>query len=582
MPRPRSKRMRDLCKALGFDNIESSELRKKMDIFVRDQKLPVMVIKSSNDPEAENWQKDSAPMMKMPLSYGRRAPRNPPDTMTVPDFIVRIFKNITSIFALKIYHRFYNQSKLQKQTNVLNNNLNLNNEPSQDSDGELLIPSKSRNLQTRAQLPQNDYTSLTTAVSSNADVEPSEMGHNREITDSSNIKMLRSDTHLEDPILHTRLLKPKDDQEKMRDFISKPLLEDKGAAWADQSNFEPDHYILRFMHEFMYYNTDQNNMDVMNFMGLFYDVPSLQVRGNIINDNTLKSQLINRVRKLVASLVSSGLLKRSCGTGPVSRTKELDEAWEQRNQLWSQPVDETESHSLQSRDTFTMPPSPDGDEYITQGLESSLDRISQSRRTVTFDENALAQNAAPRLETTILNSMQDDFPIGSPQMCNSQSTFTPPVNPIARESIVKLESIQPAMLPPQPQIQRQMEEQSSEDDTPLATFSNDINFVLLAQQKFDFECPLIFNIAELENVSLSSFISKFAQRVGVKEQKIKGLKFTILLGDNRSEKVVKGEERRWEQVVEIIGDLWKYSQVQWTNNPRMKSKACKILTERFE
>lgn len=133
--------------------------------------------------------------------------------------------------------------------------------------------------------------------------------------------------------------------------------------------------------------------------------------------------------------------------------------------------------------------------------------------------------------------------------------------------------------PPQIEVQGEIEEPSPEEDITLVTLSNGIEFVLISKGTLDFENPLTFNIAELENISLSSFLLAFAQRTDVKTQRVNGLIFIILLGDNRSEKVMEGEKRRWQKVVEIIGALRNYSQVQWRKNPRMKSKDCKIFTE---
>ncbi|RAL61840.1 hypothetical protein DID88_002903 [Monilinia fructigena] len=86
--------------------------------------------------------------------------------------------------------------------------------------------------------------------------------------------------------------------------------------------------------------------------------------------------------------------------------------------------------------------------------------------------------------------------------------------------------------PPHIEVQGEIEAPSYEDNTLLATFTNDIKFVVMAKGTFDFENLLTFNIAELENISLSSFLSAFAQRTGVKMQRFNGLIFTILLGDN--------------------------------------------------
>lgn len=76
------------------------------------------------------------------------------------------------------------------------------------------------------------------------------------------------------------------------------------------------------------------------------------------------------------------MLIRNRGTGTVSRTKELDEAWEQRNQYWSQPFVETEPLDLHRRHIYTMSLSPEIYELINRGsARSSESSVSKQQLT---------------------------------------------------------------------------------------------------------------------------------------------------------------------------------------------------------
>lgn len=118
-------------------------------------------------------------------------------------------------------------------------------------------------------------------------------------------------------------------------------------------------------------------------------------------------------------------------------------------------------------------------------------------------------------------------------------------------------------------------DQEPSNPKAASSISADINFVLLLKQTFDFEHTLIFNICELRDLKLSIFISRFAEATNVKMDRWDALKFTILLGDDRLnpvERVMKRDERRWQQMVEMIDDLWQYGQVNWDNDCKLKRR----------
>lgn len=464
----------------------------------------------------------------------------------------------------------------------------------------------------------------------------------------------------------------------MAEFVSPEWLENKEFSWTAQGGLEPDTYILRFMHGFLYYNTDQN-MSLLNFVRLFKDEP---VIANKIHYKILKGRLQARVGELADALVVEKLLFRNHSGDRTSRTQELDAAWEQRLDIWDQPSEgiseETEFSNTHRRGVYEISVSPDRDELTITCQQRSSDpkgSVSLSRKR-TFQSTTLGDdvdrevNMAKnrRLSTSNVNrppiirdkgkevdrgqsnlkeksrflkvryrfiikvtySNQLKFQDGSahatatttlatmcsPETSNSKLNSTRPISPTAISSEAEIKSepysasnprsgflssyspfsdhlstrFQPGSTDPkssplfttplQP-ITQTTDESASEDDLPLATFSNDIDFIFLSKQNFDYENPLRVNIKVLEDFSLSSFISLFAQRAGVNMLKVDGLKFTILLGDDRLETVMKGDERKWENIVEIIRDLWKYSKIQWVNGTKLKSRVCRILTERI-
>ncbi|KAI9640333.1 hypothetical protein NHQ30_011075 [Ciborinia camelliae] len=664
----KGKTMRDLYKALGFKTVAGSELKKKMDVFTKDLKLPVAKITSNRHPEARK-------------------------------LADRFCQNDENTIALWPRDVDGNTRRLEwpndkaKWAPLPKNNPNLDPEPGPVSDAELSIPQRHQNLSPRVRQSEDVYNFSRPGASLIPATESSAIGQDRGIIDRSNPpNNIRDDIHREDCIAHIRQIKPKDDEKMMADFISQQWLNEAGASWMGQGSLEPDHYIFRFMHEFMYYNEFQE-LRMTKFLGLFHEVPSIEVLGH--HYNTLKGRLSNRMRKLVASLVEKRLLIRNPRSGRVFRTKELEEAWEGRHHFWSQPyeaVDETEPHPTRRREVYemssgsstTMPEVYSDNEILTEARDfprkrplyptpvsndvtelqfsaekrqklstpdnppatqdkgKEVDRgqnssgvpqpttdTSQSGSTCQFGrsvpvleevldtERGAVFTVAPTIQNTTTDSPTNEHSFkDDSQMSNSQWTLTPPVSPMVRTTTIKLEpnpplgtssrlSLQksadsrtesstylpnahdpkPTLFPtpsPQPETQASMDSPSSDDELPLVTLSNNINFVLLAKQKFDFEHPLIFKTTELEDLSPSFFISAFAARTSVKAQKIDGLKFTILLCDARSEKVMRGDARRWEMLVEIIEDLWKYCQVQWATNPRLKSKVCRILTERIE
>lgn len=483
----------------------------------------------------------------------------------------------------------------------------------------------------------------------------------------------------------------------MAEFISPQWLEDEKFSWVAQGGLEPDLYVLRFMHGFLYYNTDQN-MSLMNFVRNFKDEP---VIANKIHYKTLKGRLQTRVGELANGLVVERLLFRNRSSNKTSRTQGLDAAWDQRLTIWDQPSEEAreevESSTTQRRDVYDMSVSPDRDEFIAKcqnrspnskgpmdlsrrktfqstSLSDNVDEeitAAKRRRLSTFNQDQsptmkekdkgldggqsnpnkisrrelgivqryssdqfgrTSQFLEVRYQFVIIVSHSNQFEsqndlahttatktlttMCDPEMSNSNLNLTGPISTttIVSGATIKpdpnpalnprsgflssystfsnhsSEQSQPGSTDPklsslfntalQPMTQM-AGEPASEDDLPLATFSNDINFIFLSKQNFDYENPLKVNIKNLENFSLSSFISLFAQRSGVNIQKVDGLKFTILLGDDRLETVMKGDERKWENTVEIMRDLWKYSKIQWLNGTKLKSRVCRILTERI-
>ncbi|TGO29497.1 hypothetical protein BPAE_0014g00480 [Botrytis paeoniae] len=571
---------------------------------------------------------------------------------------IKILKLLTHIFALKMHYSFKNLRRKEAPQNSLGN-----------------LPTRTQHLKTGQACSKADAIS-------NPIAESSAMRSSRRTIDGSKLRELnyvkRNNSHQEKFTTHIRYIKPIDDKKMMAEFISPHWLENEEFSWVAQGDLEPDTYILRFMHGFFYYNTDQN-MSLMNFVRLFKDKPVIAKK---IHYKTLKGHLQTRVGELADALLVERLLFRNRSSNKISRTQELDAAWDQRLTIWGQPSEEAreeiESSNTQRRDVHDMSVTPDRDELTTNcqdrssnpkgpidlsrkrtfqsislsddvdeetnaakcrrlskcnqhqppiikgkgkgvdGGQSNSNEISQREigivqryssyqfgRTSQFLEDRLAHATATKTLTNMCN----------PEMRNSKLNLTGPISPTAILSgaVIKPEpnpalnprsgflsshsefsdhlsaQFQPDSTNPKPSplfntllqpITQITGEPASEDDLPLATFSNDINFIFLSKQNFDYENLLKVNIKTLEKFSLLSFISLFAQRLGVNIHKVDGLKFTILLGDDRLETVMKGDERKWENIVEIIRDLWKYSKIQWVNGTKLKSRVCRILTER--
>lgn len=181
----------------------------------------------------------------------------------------------------------------------------------------------------------------------------------------------------------------------MAEFISPQWLENEEFSWVAQGGLEPDSYILRFMHGFLYYNSDQN-MSLMNFVRLFKDEP---VIANKIHYKTLKGRLQTRVGELADALLGERLLFRNRSSNKISRTQELDAAWDQRLTIWDQPSEEAreevESSTTQRRDVYEMSVSPDRNEFTTKCQQRSSNSkvpMDLSRRR-TFQSTSLSDYA---------------------------------------------------------------------------------------------------------------------------------------------------------------------------------------------
>ncbi|TGO66581.1 hypothetical protein BOTNAR_0058g00160 [Botryotinia narcissicola] len=587
--------------------------------------------------------------------------------------MARILKLLAHIFALKMHYFFRNHRRKEAPQNALGGGQGL------DSDDEPLVTLGHQDLSIRNQHLKAGQECSKAGNFSNTIAKSPAMRSNRRNIDESKLRELKNISHQEKCSAHMRYIKPIDDKKMMAEFISPQWLEDEKFSWVAQRGLEPDSYILRFMHGFLYYNADQN-MSLMNFVRLFKDEP---VIANKIHYKTLKGRLQTRVGELADALLVERLLFRNRSSNKISRTRELDAAWDQRLTIWDQPSEEVreevESSSTQCRDVYDMSVSPDRDELtvksrqrssnpkgpmnlsrkrtfqstslsgdvdeettaakrrrlsifnrdqspimrekdkVEDGGESNSNKIYQHEidlvqryglyqfgRTSQFLEDDLAHATATKTPTTMCNPEMSNFKLNLTEPISTTAILSgiaikPDPNPAfdPRSGFLSSHSAfsnhfsvqsQPGSTEPKPsplftaplQPTTQMAgEPASEDDLPLATFSNDINFIFLSKQNFDYENPLKVNIKNLEDFSLSSFISLFALRSGVNIHKVDGLKFTILLGDDRLEVVMKGDERKWENIVEMMRDLWKYSKIQWLNGTNLKSRVCRILTERI-
>ncbi|TGO61431.1 hypothetical protein BCON_0027g00170 [Botryotinia convoluta] len=662
------KKVQDLYKSLGFYPVAGSELKKKINVFAKSFHIPPLKVMSKEHPEAQKLaesfcaDKETAQFLWPEVGAGNHR------RLKWENDKIKILKLLTHIFALKMHHFFRNLRRKEAPQNSLGSGRDL------DSDDELLVSPRRQDLPTRTQHLETGQECSKAGAISNTIAESPAMRSSRRTIDESKLRELnyvkRNNSQQEKCSAHIRYIKPMNDKKMMTEFISPQWLENEEFSWVAQGGLQPDTYILRFMHGFLYYNTDQN-MSLMNFVRLFKDEP---VIANKIHYKTLKDRLQIRVGELADALLAERLLFRNRSSNKISRTQELDAAWDQRLNIWDQPSEEaseeTESPNTQCRDVYDMSVTPDRDELTTNcqqrssnpkgliellrkrtfqsislgddmdketnaakrrrlskcnqnqppiikdkgkgvdGGQSDSNEISQreigivqlyssyqSGRTSQFLEDGLAHTTA----TTTLTAMRN------PEIGNYNLNLAGPISPTATVSGATIKSepnsasnsrsgflsshsafsdhlsaqfqpnstdpkSSPLFITPLQPITQVTGEPASEDDLPLATFSNDINFIFLSKQNFDYENPLKVNIKTLEDFSLSFFILLFAQSGGVNMHKVDGLKFTILLGDDRLETVMKGDERKWENIVEIIRDLWKYSKIQWVNGTKMKSR----------
>ncbi|KAF7896971.1 uncharacterized protein EAF01_009374 [Botrytis porri] len=673
----KGKRIRDLYKSLGFNPVAGSELKKKIGVFVSSCHIPPFKVMSKEHPEAQKLaesfcaDKETAQFLWPEIGAGNHR------RLKWENDKIKILKLLTHIFALKMHYLFRNLRQKVCTTKASQNGLDSGRDL--DSDDEPLVTPALQDLPPRTQHLETGQKCSKAGAISNSIAESPAMRSSRRSIDDSRVRELKNKSHQGKCTAHIRYIKPTDDKQMMADFISPQWLEDEEFSWVAQAGLQPDTYILRFMHGFLYYNTSQN-MSLMNFVRLFKDEP---VIANKIHYKTLKARLQIRVGELANALLVERLLFRNRSSNKISRTQELDAAWDRRLNIWDQPSEEAreeiESSNTQRRDIHDMSITTDRDELATnpQQRSSNAEGLIDLSRKRTFqsillgDDADVETNAAKRRRLSKSNQYQpsiikdkgkgiDEVQINSNEishreigigqryssyqfgrtsqfledgpahakataslttMCNfemgnSNLNLTGQIGPTSTMSgaAIKLEpnpapnprsgfpsshsafsdhsSVQfqpdssdpkpfPLLTTPLQPINQMTGKPASEDDLPLATFSNDINFIFLSKQNFDYENPLKINIRNLEDFSLSSFILLFARRTGVNMHKVDGLKFTILLGDDRLETVTKEDERKWENIVEIIRDLWKYSKIQWVNGTKLKSRVCRILTERI-
>ncbi|KAF7934938.1 uncharacterized protein EAE98_002983 [Botrytis deweyae] len=677
--RGKDKRIRDLYRSLGFYPVADSELKKKISVFTKALNITPLKVMSKEHPEAqklaESFCADKETVQFLWPDFGASNHRR---RLVWENDKMKILKLLTHIFALKMHYFFRNLRQKVFATSEAPQNT-LGGGRDLDSDDEPLVTLGHQGLSMRnQQLKAGQECPKAGKFSSTIAGSPA-MSSNRRNIDESKLRELKNTSHQEKCNAHIRHIKPIDDKKMMAEFISPQWLENEEFSWVAQGGLEPDSYILRFMHGFLYYNSDQN-MSLMNFVRLFKEEP---VIANKIHYKTLKGRLQTRVGELADALLGERLLFRNRSSNKISRTQELDAAWDQRLTIWDQPSEEAreevESSTTQRRDVYEMSVSPDRNEFTTKcqqrssnskvPMDLSRRRTFQStslsgyadeettaakrRRLSTFnqdqssimkekdkgvDGNQSNSNGKSQGEIGIMQRhssyqfgrtsqfLEDDLAhataaktpttMCNPEMSNPKLNLTGPISttaivsgatikpdpnpalnprseflsshspfsnhfPLQSRPVSTDPRLSPLFTTPLQPITQMAGEPTSEDDLPLATFSNDINFIFLSKQNFDYENPLKVNIKNLEDFSLSSFISLFAQRSGVNIHKVDGLKFTILLGDDRLETVMKEDERKWENVVEIIRDLWKYSKIQWLNGTKLKSRVCRILTERI-
>ncbi|KAF7893974.1 hypothetical protein EAF00_007488 [Botryotinia globosa] len=674
----KDKRIQDLYRSLGFYPVADSELKKKINIFAKSLNITPLKVMSKEHPEAQELarlfcaDKEKAQFLWPEVGAGNQR------RLSWQNDKIKILKLLAHIFALKMHYFFRNHRRKVYATSEAPQNI-LGGERDLDSDDEPLVTLGHQDLSIRNQHLKAGQECSKAGKFSNNIAEYPGMRSNRRNIDESKLRELKSTSHREKCSAHVRYIKQIEDKKMMAEFISPQWLEDEEFSWVAQGGLEPDSYILRFMHGFLYYNADQN-MSLMNFVRLFKDEP---VIANKTHYKTLKGRLQTRVGELADALLVERLLFRNRSSNKISRTRELDAAWDQRLAIWGQPSEksreEAESSTTQRRDVYDMSVSPDRDELTAKSQQRSsnpkgsmnlsrkrtfqstplsgdvdgkttaakrqrlsifnqdqspimkekdkgeyggestsnetyqreLDLVQryssyQFGRTSQFLEDDLAHATTTKTPTTICNPEMRNFKLnltgpisttaivsGAAIKADPNPTFNPRSGFLSSHSAFSNHfsvqsqpgSTEPKHSPPftaplQP-ITQMTGEPASEDDLPLATFSNDISFIFLSKQNFDYENPLKVNIKALEDFSLSSFISLFALRSGVNIHKVDGLKFTILLGDDRLETVMKGDERKWENIVEIMRDLWKYSKIQWLNGTKLKSRVCRILTERM-
>ncbi|KAK6603990.1 hypothetical protein H4I95_05893 [Botrytis cinerea] len=540
-----------------------------------------------------------------------------------------------------MHYYFKSRQRKEAQQNSLDRRRGL------DSDDELLATPGHQNPLRRTQHPKTGQECSKAGATFNTIAKSSAMRSVRRTIDNSKLRELkyakRNTCNQEICAVHIRNIKPMDDKKMMAEFVSPEWLENKEFSWTAQGGLEPDTYILRFMHGFLYYNTDQN-MSLLNFVRLFKDEP---VIANKIHYKILKGRLQARVGELADALVVEKLLFRNHSGDRTSRTQELDAAWEQRLDIWDQPSEgiseETEFSNTHRRGVYEISVSPDRDEltitcqqrssdpkgsvslsrkrtFQSTTLGDDVDRevnMAKNRRLSTSNVNRppiirdkgkevdrgqsnlkeksrfLKDGSAHATATTTLATMC------SPETSNSKLTSTRPISPTAISSEAEIKSepysasnprsgFLSSYSPLSDHLSTQFQPGSTDPKssplftTPLQPITQTTDELHLSvEAKLRLREPLRVNIKVLEDFSLSSFISLFAQRAGVNMLKVDGLKFTILLGDDRLETVMKGDERKWENIVEIIRDLWKYSKIQWVNGTKLKSRVCRILTERI-
>ncbi|KAM0133714.1 hypothetical protein ACHAP3_005842 [Botrytis cinerea] len=590
----KEKRIQDLFKSLGFYPAAGSELKKKINVFAKSIHIPPLKAMSKKHPEARKLAESFCADKKTAEFLWPEVLDGNYRRLKWENDKIKILKSLTHIFAWKMHYYFKSRQRKEAQKNSLDRRRGL------DSDDELLATPGHQNPLRRTQHPKTGQECSKAGATFNTIAKSSAMRSVRRTIDNSKLRELKNTCNQEICAVHIRNIKPMDDKKMMTEFVSPQWLENEEFSWTAQGGLEPDTYILRFMHGGDRTSRTQELDAAWEQRLDIWDQPSEGISEETEFSNTHRR-----------------------GVYEISVSPDRDELTITCQQRSSDPKGSVNLSRKRTFQSTTLGDDVDREVNVAKNRRLSTSNVNRppiirdkgkevDRGQSNLKEKSrfLKDGSAHATATTTLATMC------SPETSNSKLNSTRPISPTAISSEAEIKSepysasnprsgflssyspfsdhlstrFQPGSTDPkssplfttplQP-ITQTTDESASEDDLPLATFSNDIDFIFLSKQNFDYENPLRVNIKVLEDFSLSSFISLFAQRAGVNMLKVDGLKFTILLGDDRLETVMKGDERKWENIVEIIRDLWKYSKIQWVNGTKLKSRVCRILTERI-